>query len=123
MSTIHEDVQPPYNIRTVPHEAWQVKGFQCPKKLEPIVIDMIKTRLDRGTLERCDGQYRNPYFLVPKIKNPTKASNCQLINNAQRYNAVTESDAYIPSSADEFSERFAGRAGYSYYDLYSGMTR
>lgn len=120
MSTVHEDVQPPYKIRTIPHDAWQVRGFQCPKKLEPIVIEMIKTRLDRGTLERCDGQYRNPYFLVPKIKQPTKASDFRLINNAQRYNAVTERDAYIPSSADEFSERFAGRAVYSYYDLFSG---
>ena len=120
MTTIHEDVQPPYKIRTVQHDAWQVRGFQCPKKLEPIVIDMIKTRLDRGTLERCDGQYRNPYFLVPKVKHPRKASDFRLINNAVKINAVTERDAYIPPSADEFSERFAGRSVYSYFDLFSG---
>lgn len=120
MSTIHEDVQPPYKIRTVPHEAWQVRGFQCPKKLEPIIVEMMKTRLERGTLERSDGQYRNPYFLVPKVKFPTKASDYRLINNAQRYNAVTERDAYIPSSADEFSERFACRVIYAYFDFFSG---
>ena len=120
MSTIHEDVQPPYKIRTIPHEAWQVRSFNCPKKLEPIVIEMVKTRLSRGTLERCDGQYRNPYFLVPKIKNPVAATDFRLINNAVKINAVTERDAYIPPSADEFSERFAGRAIYSYYDLFSG---
>ena len=43
-----------------------------------------------------------------------------LINNAVKINAVTERDAYIPPSADEFSERFAGRQIYSYFDLFSG---
>lgn len=91
-----------------------------PKKLEPIMIEMVKTRLARGTLERCDGQYRNPYFLVPKVSNPQKATDFRLINNAVKVNAVTERDAYIPPSADEFSERFAGRTIYSYFDLFSG---
>jgi hypothetical protein len=120
MSTIHEDVQTPYRIRTIPHDAWQVKSFQCPKKLEPIVIQIMRTRKNRGTLEDCDGQYRNPYFHVPKVKHPVKAEDYRLINNAQRPNAVTERDAYIPISADEFSERFAGRSVYSLFDLFSG---
>ncbi|KAG9382496.1 rve domain containing protein [Pyrenophora tritici-repentis] len=41
MSQIHEDVQPPYKIRTIPHTAWQEKNFPLPKKLVPIVNAMV----------------------------------------------------------------------------------
>ncbi|KAI1507933.1 Integrase core domain containing protein [Pyrenophora tritici-repentis] len=104
MSQIHEDVQPPYKIRTIPHTAWQEKNFPLPKKLVPIVNAM----------------YRNKYFLVPKIERPVKPEDFRFINNAVRYNAVTLRDAYIPPSADEFSERFANRRTYALFDLFSG---
>jgi hypothetical protein len=54
---------------------------------------------------------------VPK---PVKATDFRLINNSTPYNTVTGRDAYIPKSADEFLERFAGRVVYSYCDLFSG---
>src|SRR4051812_24547936 len=94
-----------------------------PKKLETIIIEMVKTRLARGTLERCDSQYQNPYFLVPKVSNPQKATDFQLINNAVKVNAVTERDAYIPPSTDKFSKRFTGRTIYSYFNLFSGYNQ
>ncbi|PVH90054.1 hypothetical protein DM02DRAFT_467714, partial [Periconia macrospinosa] len=66
MTHIHPDVSPPYRIRTIPHKAWQIRGYKPPKKLEPEVIKMVRERLDRGTIELCDSQYRNPWFLVKK---------------------------------------------------------
>ncbi|PWO23152.1 Rho guanyl nucleotide exchange factor, partial [Pyrenophora tritici-repentis] len=82
MSQIHEDVQPPYKIRTIPHTAWQEKNFPLPKKLVPIVNAMVDVRAERGTFEHGDGQYRNKYFLVPKIERPVKPEDFRFINNA-----------------------------------------
>jgi hypothetical protein len=48
------DVCSPYKIRTVPHEAWQVKYFPVARAVEEECVDIINNRLDRGTLERCD---------------------------------------------------------------------
>jgi hypothetical protein len=112
---IHPDVCPPYKIHTVPHEAWQIRGFAVPKALEPLVVDMVNSRLDRGTWERGDGQYRNPWHLVPK-----KDEGVRFINNAQKMNSVTIRDANLPPTADEFSERFAGCKIMSLMDLFSG---
>jgi hypothetical protein len=115
MTGINHEVAPPYKIRTIEHQAWQERGFNCPKSLEPTVIKMIQERVDRSTLELCDSQYRNPWFLVKK-----KDKGYRLINNAQKLNGKTIRDAALPPSADEFSERIAGRAIYSLFDLFSG---
>ena len=71
------DVSPPITIDTIPHKAWQVEQFPLPRKLRDTVIQMIQQRIDRGTLELCKSQYRNPYFLVAK-----KDRDYRLINNA-----------------------------------------
>ena len=84
MKHIYPDVCPPYEIKTQPHKAWQVKSFQVLKKFEDEAVRMIKERIERGTLELCDSQYRNPWFLVGK-----KDGKFRLINNAQLINAVT----------------------------------
>lgn len=112
---IHPDVCPPYKIRTVEHKAWQARGFAVPKKLEQVVVNMANARLNRGTWERCDSQYRNPWHLVPK-----KDGGARWISNAQKINAVSIRDANLPPTADEFSERFAGCLINSLMDLYSG---
>ncbi|KAA8621586.1 rve domain-containing protein [Pyrenophora tritici-repentis] len=88
MSQIHEDVQPPYKIRTIPHTAWQEKNFPLPKKLVPIVNAMVDVRAERGTFEHGDGQYRNKYFLVPKIERPVKPEDFRFINNAWEFEIV-----------------------------------
>jgi hypothetical protein len=109
------DVCPPYKIRTVPHKAWQVKHFPVAPAVEEECVAMINDRLDRGNLERCDSQYRNPWFLVKK-----KDGKHRMINNAQHMNRVTLRDANLAPTADEFSERFAGCQIVSLMDLFSG---
>ena len=76
---------------------------------------MANACLNRGTWERCDSQYRNPWHLVPK-----KDGGARWISNAQKINAVSIRDANLPLTADKFSERFAGCLINSLMDLYSG---
>jgi hypothetical protein len=45
-STIHEDVRPSYKIKTVTYKIWQVVGFNCPPKLVPVIIEVMKIRAD-----------------------------------------------------------------------------
>ncbi len=116
VSKIHEDVSPPIVIKTVEHKAWQEKNFPCPRALVPIVVKMLLERLDRGVLEKCDGPYRNPWFLVAK----KTAGTYRLINAAMKMNSVTLRDANLPPSVDEFSEEFAGCSIASLIDFFSG---
>jgi hypothetical protein len=113
---IHEDISPPIVINTIEHEAWQAANFPCPKPLLPLVVKMLKERLDKGILEYSEGPYRNPWFLVKK-KTP---GDYRLINSATHLNAVTRRDANLPPSVDEFAEEFAGCYIASLVDLYSG---
>jgi hypothetical protein len=46
MTGINYKVAPPYKICTIEHQAWQERGFNCPKLLEPTVIKMIQERVD-----------------------------------------------------------------------------
>jgi hypothetical protein len=113
---IHEDVSPPIEINTIEHKAWQAANFPCPKPLLPLVVKMLKDRLDRGVLEYSEGPYRNPWFLVKK----KKPGEYRLINSATHLNAVTRRDANLPPSVDEFANEFAGCHIASLVDLYSG---
>ena len=76
---------------------------------------MIQDRINRGTLELCKSQYRNPWFLVAK-----KDKGYRLINNAQKLNGVTIRDANPPPNPDEFLEEFAGCAVMSLLDFFLG---
>ena len=113
---IHEDVTPPIVIKTIPHKAWQERNFPCPKALFPIVAQMLIDRLNRGVLEKSNGPYRNPWFLVAK----KIAGTYRLINAAMKMNSVTLRDANMPPSVDEFSEEFAGCQCASLIDFFSG---
>lgn len=113
---IHEDVSPPIVIKTIEHKAWQEPNFPCPRALIPIVVKMLQERLDRGVLEKCDGPYRNPWFLVAK----KLAGTYRLINAAMKMNSVTLRDANLTPSVDEFSEEFAGCVIASLIDFFSG---
>ena len=115
MGQIHMDVAPPQKIRTIPHEAWQTPNFYCPRALIPKVTDMVRQRLERGTLEHCQGPYRNPWFLVKK-----KNGDYRMINAAMEINRVTIRDANLPPTVDAFSEEFAGMHVTSLIDFFSG---
>lgn len=60
MDRVSESVAPPQEIRTIPHKSWQAKGFQIPKALHSIAIEMLKQRLRMGVIEPCYGPYQNP---------------------------------------------------------------
>ena len=79
-----------------------------------MVIEMLKDRLQRGTLEPCHGPYRNPWFIVKK----KEKNKYRLINAALDMNKVTIRDANLPPSVDEFSEDFAGCHIASLIDLF-----
>jgi hypothetical protein len=96
---VNEDVAPPQKIRTVPHKAWQVASFPIPRAIRDKVATKVQERVDAGIYERCEGPYRNPWFVVKK-----KNSDYRIVNAAMNINAVTIRDATLPPSADEFSE-------------------
>lgn len=112
---VREEVAPPQKIRTVPHSAWQAASFPVPKALVKTVVEMLRERLKQGLLERCNGPYRNPWFLVKK-----KNGMFRLVNAAMSINAVTVRDANLPPVADEFAEEFAGMTVTSLIDFFSG---
>ena len=112
---ISPTVIPPQVIKTVPHLAWQTKSIPIPKPLLPKVIDLLRQRQDRGIIEHAHGSYRNNWFLVQK-----KDGGLRLINDAQKANAVTIRDAFVPPGAEEFSEDFGGCKVLSLLDLFSG---
>ncbi len=111
----HEDVSPPIVISTIEHKAWQAANFLCLKALLPLVIKMLKERLDRGVLEYSDGLYRNLWFLVKK----KKLGEYRLINSVTHMNAVTRRDVNLPPLVDEFADEFARCHITSLVDLYS----
>ena len=115
MGRIHPDVIPPQYIHTVPYKAWQSRSIPIPKPMIAKVIELLRTRLDRGTLEFGHGPYRNKWFLVTK-----KDGGLRLINDAQLANRVTKRDAYTPPTAEEISEDFGGCQIISVLDLFSG---
>jgi hypothetical protein len=116
LGRVREEVAPPQEIRTVPHKAWQQKGFLVPKALLPTVIDMLKERIMFGILEYCYGPYRNGWFLVGK-KETTKY---RMVNAAVILNKHTIRDANMPPNPDEFAESFAGCQIASLVDFFSG---
>ena len=130
---IHDDVEPPHVIPTIPHKPWQSPSFRIPAALHGVSAAIIRDRLACGTIERSFGPYRNTWFLVEKpgyerddegnlvlSTEGIPIKRYRLINSAQRINAVSIRDASLPPGADEFSERFAGYPLISLIDLFSG---
>jgi hypothetical protein len=115
MGRVRPEVAPPQEIHTVAHEPWRAPNFPVPKALHKTVCDMLRERLEKGTLEYCNGPYRNPWFLVKK-----KTRGYRLINAAMNINKVTIKDANLPPNPDEFAEEMAGMQIGSLIDFYSG---
>ena len=116
---VRPEVAPPQVIKTVEHKAWQVPGFPVPKALVPVVVEMLRERLQSGRLEYCDGPYRNPWFLTRK----KEKGKYRLINAAMEVNKRSIRDANLPPSADEFSEEFAGCKIASLINFFSGYNQ
>jgi hypothetical protein len=76
---------------------------------------MLKERLEKGMLEKCEGAYRNPWFLVAK----KVIGDYRLINAAIKINEVIYRDTNMPPLVDEFLEEFAVCQAASLIDFYS----
>ncbi|RYP58219.1 hypothetical protein DL770_010482 [Monosporascus sp. CRB-9-2] len=112
---IKSNVAPDYEIRTVPHKAWQTKGITVPANLKDKLIEVLRVRIQRGIFEQSYAAYRNAWFLVEK-----KNGSLQLINSATKLNAVTLRDAFMPENCDEFSADFAMCSLVTLVDFFSG---
>lgn len=115
LGEIIEEVAPMQEIRTRPHEVFQANSVPIPLALKPKVVELLKDRMKRGTLEESHGSYRNNWFVVQK-----KDGGLRLINDAQKYNAYILKDAFMPPATDEFSEEFAMCQILSLLDFFSG---
>lgn len=76
---------------------------------------MLKDRVGTGVLERCQGPYWNPWFLVKKANGKHL-----LVVSATKLNSVTRQDANLPPNAEDFAKYFAGCAVMTLLDLLSG---
>jgi hypothetical protein len=115
-SQIYKDVLPPIIINTIEYKVWQAVNFLCLKPLLPLVVKMLKERLNKGVLEYSKGLYKNLWFLVKK----KKPGEYRLINLATYLNAVMRRDANLLLSINEFADEFTGCYITSLVDLYSG---
>jgi hypothetical protein len=77
---------------------------------------MLKERIQRGTLERYKGPYRNPIFLIRK----KDKGDFRLINAVIYINKVTRQDSNLPPGVDKFLERFTGMCVVTLVDWFSG---
>ena len=66
------------------------------------MIEILRDCIKRGILEKCDGLYQNPWFLVAK----KVANTYRLINAAIKLNLVTLRDVNLLLNVDEFLEEF-----------------
>ena len=67
-----------------------------------MVIEILKDRVEKGVFELNYGPYRNPWFLIKK----KEKGKYRLVNITIKINRVIIRDANLPSSIDEFFEKF-----------------
>lgn len=115
MGCLHESIEPPVIVHTVPHVPWQQRNLRLPKAMQEAAMKIIQEKLENGTLEYSQGPYRSRYFLVAK----KTVGEWRFINDVQPMNKITIRDAGMPPSVDEFSEDFAGCPIASSIDFYS----
>ncbi|KAI1818885.1 hypothetical protein F4861DRAFT_544613 [Xylaria intraflava] len=78
---LDERVAPPYEMKTVPHKAWQAKGIPVPGALKEAVVEVLRARMTNSVLEESVSPYRNAWFLVEK-----PSGGLRLINSATKLN-------------------------------------
>jgi hypothetical protein len=86
-----------------------------PKAATPLVVKILKERLNKGVLEYSKELYRNLWFLVKK----KKPEDYRLINLAIYLNIIIRRDINLPLFVNEFIKEFIGYYITSLVDLYS----
>lgn len=112
---IRHDIAPPYNIPTVPHNAWQARTIPIPQPLISKVVKVLQKRKDAGIYEEAHSPYRNAWFVVEK-----KNGGIRLVKSVTMLNSKTIRDAYLPPSCDEFAEKYSMCKMLSVVDFFSG---
>ena len=112
---IKDEVIPPYQIKTIPHQAFQSKSYPVPNAFFPAVKDMLRDKLNSKMLEPSNGPYSNPFFVLPKA-----VGHPRLLIDMQRVNAVTIRDAMQPPVIEDIVERAAGCPILFILDAHSG---
>ena len=51
MGLVHDDVEPPIEIHTVPHEPWQQQNIRLPKAMQNTATAIVNEKLELGILE------------------------------------------------------------------------
>ena len=102
-------------IFTVSHVPWSLKLIQVPIAHVPMLMELLKQKVELGILEPSSAPYSNRWCMVPK-KNGT----LRFIQDLQPVNKVTIRKLGVGSSTDEFAEAFPRRSIYSVGDLYLG---
>ena len=108
----------PMVIFTVPHVPWSLKLIQVLRAHMPMLMKLLKQKVELGILKPSSSPYSNRWFTVPK-KNGT----LRFIQDLQPVNKVTICSSGVGPSIDEFAEAFARRSTYSIGDLYSGYNQ
>ena len=119
MGMLHESIEPPIEIHTIPHTPWQQQNLRLPQAMRDEATKHVKKMLELGIFEFCQGPYRNRYFLVAK----KKPGEWRFIHDVQALNKVTIRESGMPPNVDEFSEEFAGCPITSSIDYFSGYTQ
>ena len=102
-------------IFTILHVPWNLKPILVPRAHIPMLMELLKQRVEMGILQPSSAPYSNRWFTIRK-KNGT----LRFIQDLQLVNKVTIRNAGIGQTIYEFAEAFAGRSIYSVGDLYSG---
>ena len=112
---IDPNVVEPMVIFTVPQVQWSLKPIQVPRAHIPILMELLKQKVELGILEPSSDPYSNRWFTIRK-----KNGMLRFIQDLEEVNKVTIRNTGVGSSLDEFTEAFAGRSIYSIGDLYLG---
>ena len=115
MGIYFPSVEEPYVIPLVEHEPWVERAIPIAKSILPQVIEMLKSKMKVGLLEKCYGSYSNRWFVIKK-----KNGSLRLLIDAQRLNSFTIKNSGMPPPLDEFAESFAGYPILSQFDVFGG---
>ncbi|KAG5462733.1 MAG: hypothetical protein BJ554DRAFT_3778 [Olpidium bornovanus] len=97
------------------HEPWALKSIGVPRAMQGKLEEFLKRRMATKVLEPASGPYACRWFMVLK-----KDGGYWIIQDCRPLNAVTIWNASLGPTIEEAMDGFAGRAIYSFADLFCG---
>jgi hypothetical protein len=105
-------IEPPHKIRTVNHEAWNLRPYPMYIPQEIVAIELLRNKIEDQLFEPSHSSYGSRWFLKKKSNGKHR-----LLIDLRPLNAVTIRDVGIPPLVDRVSESFAGQPIYPTFDL------